>query len=1424
MHKIWKLLTGLIVSLCVAYYGLVTYIVPDYIKQMLPAAEKIAEDYINGSVKIGSVVWDGGLTAEITDVTVYDTETRKVAVIPETKVSLRPWLAVIDPAKAIGRLELQRPEVWLAMNENAEWNLQYFLKPSESDQTPFYGLMEITEGTLHVSAPYGSWDFIVNGSADGGANPDFSVQAVISDGKNIVEADGILTTKGTGTLDLHSENLLLDDYASAAFYYAGAEDVHGNIRDLHLRWSSANEEVDISGKGIIENLTGSYTYEGEKHNFTVDGGVKIAKSVAAAKDLVVSVDDQKLYLDGKTDFSDINDISGEIKVYAPELHWKEWQAKNIRLELAADESLISIKQAEAEYGGGTVKVKGRYDVQDNFLIADAQLAGITQKVGLLNDENICLSGDVAVMADLADDKMQIHAAADTFDLSWRSLRINKITFDGSLQDDVLTVEHLGALADKGSLAAGGKIDLNSRAVHLSARMAEFPVGSLLDYAGYSGSGYCSTGFDITGTIDAPEFAGIVQLTDVSFMHQSIKEAHGNIAMKDNILSIADFKANMEQGSHLVNGSVDFSGSEPVFDMAVETMGVRAEPIMAVAYPDIKVTGNVDNIIHLQGTLNKAIVTGEVCLTDGSAEGYLLDKVQGRYVFNDGFLRLKDFVIHTLATEITLDGTMDRMQNLDFSMDAKNFMLDRIPLMEKDFDIDGYMDARGYLRGTLSKPYFLGDISSRQISINGQILSDLEGYMESNGSDINKFDISCKQPYDDDSGNYGLFKAELNINIPQRFAQGDIVTLWGDLGNILKMCKVDYNIDGTVQGEININSQGKGSGININIWADDVKIHDLNYHQMLFDGTLKNGILSFDNVKIMEQKDVTDKGLITLNGQVDIRNRSVDAELKAVKANPAIATVMMYDPPVIKGEADMLIKVNGPFDNLSAKCDLQVNQGSLAGVSMDKLITRMSMLNDNINLEEFIASKGVYRLNASGDIPVDLFREKSQRKNPDAQMRISMNFDESRLGILPAFSDMIEWADGETKGQLIIGGTLEDVWLDGSLKIEGGSIKAKYLDTMIDGIQADVQFQGKEIALNNLSAKLGKGNVTASGTLNLQADESSAYKLNIVAQDAELASEIFTGRINSNIDIVPQKYYDFKSRPPALMYRPQIKGFLRLDDVLVNMPTIPEFGEGQSNLGMDMKIELGPDIHLFNKYLYDIWLEGSMNIKGSTVFPVIDGNIKSRSGTVTYLRTPFKIERASVGWPVSGTFLPTVSLDSSARFSRYDIFMRVNGPLEEMELQLTSNPPLTQNTIIRMLTLQRDGGGADDVTGEDLQNLMTAGLQMTVLGDVEMLVKQTIGLDQFRIYTGRVRSGIGFEGVKDKNQELTPEERSQYNILVSKYLTKNFMLGYTTSFDGVDRSIFGQYDISRHFNLTYSRSYDLSDEAEEWYGVEYRLSF
>ena len=1399
MLKKRNIIIAIIVALVTAYYSFVTNIAPNYIKQFIPVAETMAQDYIHGTVQIGDVKWHGGLSVQVDNVVVKDNVQNKVAVLPKTVLHLRPWLALGGVEKALAGIELSKPEVFLTMDTKQQWNLQHFLKPSDSTETPFYGLLEVKNGLLHVAMPGGKWSLPVHGEVNGGANPQFGINVTVNAEGDELNLQGLVTKDGIGTLSLKTASVDLEKYAVAAKYLENVQDSAGLVQDLHLRWNNDGKRVQIDGDGKLQAVRGKMAMNGKWYNFQVDGAISAVDNVIELKPLSLNVNGQKLDVEGKADLANLRNLE----------------------EITA--------KGKITYGEGTIVFNGGYDENIKAFLADASIKNIKMLIPNMPEDFVNINGDIALLADIKDDHVKLQAAADALDLSWRNLKVHNLGFDGSFNDGNLNIEHFSILAgENGSLAVKGSVGTDA-SLNLTGHMAEFPIDPLLSFAGQEGTGLCSTGFKVGGNLTSPEFDGNIQLRKVDVMKQNLVEANGHIGMKDNVLAVTNFVADMKQGQHILNGTVNLQVAEPVVDISLKTIGVRAEPIMELVAPEVKLTGNVDNFVSVKGSVSNPSVMGQVHLYDGSAQGFLLDKVQGKYDYHDGQVDLRDVLIKALSAEIMLSGTMSKEQNLDFTMEANNVNLERLPIMASDLDLQGYINLNGHLSGNLEYPYFAGEVDSEEIFVNGERLSELSGNLESNGRNKNKLDIRFKQPYANDDNNYGLFTADLNLNIDEKYMQGKVQTLWGNLGGILRMAKLEYNVDGTAQGELVFAPNGKGSGVNIAIDADDVKIHDLNYHHMQLNGKFLKGILYIDDVMLQEQEKVRDKGVIYAGGTIDLREKRYDLSLNAFSANPAIVTVAMTEPPPITGEMDLEMYLKGTFSDPTGKARLFIADGSVSGVTMDKLTATLSIDDDMLKLEELTATKDVYGIKASGDIPLDLLREKVRRRNPKAQMNIDFDFSNARLAMLPALSKMIELGEGDIHGNLTLAGTLEDPMVFGKLEISEGRVKIADVDTIIDKIHADVEFKGRNVILNDLSAVLGKGKVVAKGSYALLGDTDEPYSLKVTADNAELASEIFSGIINSNIEIIPQEYRDMSRKqgnlPAPLAYRPLIKGAVKLDNVLINMPTIPEMSDEEGgNYGMDLKIELGDKVHLFNKYLYDIWLSGDMHINGSTVFPIIEGRINADKGSITYLRTPFKLMNTSINWLTPGSFLPNVNLESEARFSRYDINMRVTGPLEEMDLQLTSTPPLKRDTIVRMLTLQRDTAGSDDVTSEDMQNLMTAGLQMTVLGDVEMLVKQTLGLDQFRIYTGKVRSGIGFESAKDRKQELTPDERSQYNLLLSKYLGSRFMAGYTTSFDGIDRSIFGQYDINRRLNVTYSRSYDLSDKAEDWFGLEYKVGF
>ena len=1420
MNKLFRWLLGVAAIIGVVYYSIIKFVVPGYLAQVPPLVSNLAQSYINGTVDIGRVEWNGAFELTALDVQVKDKRQQQIAALPSVKLHIAPWYALFNTNKALDRVILDDPTVYLTLNKKDIWNVQDFLKPSDSEETPFYGVLEIRQGTIITDTPYGKWEFGLNGAVDAGGNPKFAIDAKLAQGQEQLQLKGLVNMQAVGNLALKSERFTLSDFAPLAEEFAYVKDFQGSVADVNLLWSNDGKDIAMSGSAVLDKLTGIAVYEEWEVPVGIDGKVAFNDKDVKVSRMLLTVDGQTAQLEGDVDFKDKDNIQGRGLLAADALTIRNEEFKKVSVPFRIIDNKVQVNTARAEFGGGRVDFLAEYDLGAGNVVAALDLKNVkTAPLAERPADVIAIDGSMAMKGVIKDDKFAVNLAADTVRLSWRGLLLHKVDFDIDVDQDGCKINNLSAFTETGALLAQGTVS-EAGFFKLHGSVTDFPIAPVLEAFGQQGDGFLAARFDVSGTADAVDFTGFTQLKQVELDGLKIAEAHGGMSMRDSVVILSDYKVLMAQGESILNGSIDLKGQEPAFNLEVSTDGVRAEPFVKAFAPDVRLTGNVNNKMLVTGTLSSPNVVGQFLLTDGSAEGYLVDKIQTDYSYQENDLVIRDCDIIALSTEAKLNGRMDAARNLDFKVDIKDIDLSALPISEDTVELGGYADAHGTLTGTLSRPFFHGDVSSKSIFINGEELTDIACKLDSDGGIKNHLLGSFKQAPE------GVLSAELNYDHDQKLLQGNIVAIYGNVRSILKMARADYDVDGLAQGEIAINPHGPKSGVFVDVWVDDITIGGLKYEEMKFNGHLQDQIWYFDDVKLMETKAVTDKGIIAVGGQVNLADGKLEVEAGAVDANPALVTALMADPTAVTGDLNMFVQLHGTLKDPEGNGSIEIKNGSVAGIGFDDFTAMLSLANDNLKIEQAMVSKDIYKASAYGDVPLDLFRSREQRRDANAQMNVELNLDNTRLGIFQMISPMVEWGVGETQGQVKLAGTLEEPLVYGAIKIPDGSLKFKHVQTVIENIHTDVEFEGNKVELKDISAKLGKGTFKGSGTYALRSNEREAYKLNLVADNAEIASDIFTGRINGELTVTPQRYIvrpdpnvaQPPGKGPRFDYRPLLQGTVRFDDVLVNMPTIPEFGDGESNIGLDVQVTLGPKIHLYNKYLYDLWLAGGLHIQGSTLYTNIGGTVSANRGTISYLRTQFKVRTASAAWPIPGSVLPTVNLEATAKFQRYDIGMHISGPLEEMDLQLNSSPPLTKDQIVRMLTLQRESTGSDGVDSDDLQNLMTAGLEMAVFGDVEQIFKEALGLDEFRVYSGKLRSGIEMD--TRRSRDFTADERNQYNVLFSKYLTDNFMVGYTTSMDNEHHSVFGQYEISRHLNINYS----LNENNENWYGVEYRVTF
>ena len=203
----------------------------------------------------------------------------------------------------------------------------------------------------------------------------------------------------------------------------------------------------------------------------------------------------------------------------------------------------------------------------------------------------------------------------------------------------------------------------------------------------------------------------------------------------------------------------------------------------------------------------------------------------------------------------------------------------------------------------------------------------------------------------------------------------------------------------------------------------------------------------------------------------------------------------------------------------------------------------------------------------------------------------------------------------------------------------------------------------------------------------------------------------------------------------------------------------------------------------------------------------------RGDTVSYLRTVFKIREGTATFNQPESFLPEIAFYAEARLTHTRVFLSAHGPLDHMDFRLGSSPEMSEEEIIRMLTLR--SAYASDEGGITAADILSIGLQMSILSEVEDSVKNFLHLDVLRLSSG---SGALFE---TKDDEAVKQNENEYNVEIGKYFGDRVLLRYVQGLGAAsDTHRIGiQYDFNDRFGISYDR-----EGSDQLISVEARFRF
>jgi translocation and assembly module TamB len=410
--------------------------------------------------------------------------------------------------------------------------------------------------------------------------------------------------------------------------------------------------------------------------------------------------------------------------------------------------------------------------------------------------------------------------------------------------------------------------------------------------------------------------------------------------------------------------------------------------------------------------------------------------------------------------------------------------------------------------------------------------------------------------------------------------------------------------------------------------------------------------------------------------------------------------------------------------------------------------------------------------------------------------------EADLRLARLFVPTVTSGRGKTYLVLKISDRWDSPKIQGGVTIQNAWIRTRAVPQPITIASVGLFFNERQIVLESLDGSLGNGRVSASGRIELTGFRPHRFGVLIDIAGVEFPlTETLTPTFSGQLVLA--------GTPET----PSLRGELTVDRALYHtrieiqtfLLDLRKRTEAQQTAevpaltrGLSLNIHfVGRDHIGIKNNLADVALEVDLFLKGTVDHPYLIGRIEARDGRLTFRNNTFEIQSTTVDFVNTARFLPIIDLHATTKVQAYDVTLHLAGTIERFDLDLASDPSLSETDILALLTVGRTAEqlaqsqtnvGRDEATSIAMQQLLEEGVQR--LPGVDRLV-DSIQLDPYydpTLNTSAPQISVGKQLLNDR---LT----LRYSTLLDQSGRQGIRAEYELS-----RNVFliGEQDSSRGF--------------------------
>jgi len=330
------------------------------------------------------------------------------------------------------------------------------------------------------------------------------------------------------------------------------------------------------------------------------------------------------------------------------------------------------------------------------------------------------------------------------------------------------------------------------------------------------------------------------------------------------------------------------------------------------------------------------------------------------------------------------------------------------------------------------------------------------------------------------------------------------------------------------------------------------------------------------------------------------------------------------------------------------------------------------------------------------------------------------------------------SEGRADIDVAVGGPPDALKAEGTLRLRDGLLGHPDFPVRLERIEADVDLEPGHWRLGRLEARSGGGTVTGSGELRFDGLTLESHRIELAGRGVRSAfPEGFRSEVDADLLLVREK--DDTAR---LSGEVRVVNGLYDEDLNLGQPFLARtrvtdrIASVEAGLldyvGLDLRLTADEGLWVRNN-LASMETRVVLNIGGSVGRPDLTGRVEVLDGgTVTFQGVDYSIVRGSIDFPGGPSAEPAVDIRAETARSDYDIRLAITGPLENLEFELNSSPPLPQTDIVTLLVTGKTRDELGSGGGGLSEDEATFYLSGNLAEGLAPALQRSLGLDEVTV--------------------------------------------------------------------------------------------